>query len=68
MIHDGCRLNFFSDVCDAATILLLDWILRRLRVGPGARLDSLVPRRAFETSSKISLPNVDTHKEKSGSC
>lgn len=37
----GYRLNLFSAVCGATTIFLLDRILRRLQVGPWARLGAL---------------------------
>lgn len=37
----GFRLNLFSAFCGALTILLLDLSLRRLRVGPWARLGAL---------------------------
>ena len=37
----GYRMNLFSAVCGATTILLLERILRRLKVGPWARLGAL---------------------------
>jgi hypothetical protein len=37
----GYRMNLFSAVCGAATILLLDRILRRLKVNPWLRLAAL---------------------------
>lgn len=37
----GFRLNLFSALCGALTILLLELSLRRLRVGPWARLGAL---------------------------
>ncbi len=37
----GYRMNLFSAVCGAATILLLDRILRRLKVTPWVRLGAL---------------------------
>ena len=37
----GYRLNLFSALCGAATILLLDRTLRRLQIGPWARFGAL---------------------------